>query len=83
MKLAPNILDILLERKFVKSKSEARRLIKQGAIRFKVNKDCGFRKTVWKIIDDVDWQPVFSGILKIGKRRFLRIITPWMKEEIR
>ena len=56
------ILDILVRTKVVGSKSEVRRLLKQGAITFNGQ----------KLLTE-DWK-ITEGILKIGKRRFLRLI---------
>ena len=55
------IMDVLLTTKLVASKNEVRRLLKQGAITHEGQK-----------IADENWQ-VQKGILKIGKRRFLRL----------
>ncbi len=56
--------DILLEQKLVSSKSEFRRLVEEGAVSFDNEK-----------ITDVSWQPSISGVLKVGKRRFLKLIV--------
>jgi len=56
------LLDVLIEARIVFSKNEARRLIKQGAISHDGIK-----------INDENWL-VQKGILKVGKRRFLRLI---------
>jgi tyrosyl-tRNA synthetase len=55
------IIDILVSGKMVASKNEARRLLKENALTHE-----------GKLIDDENWLPV-AGVLKIGKRRFLRI----------
>ncbi len=56
-----SILDILLQSKLAGSKSDARRLIDQGAVSLDNQK-----------ITDPD-QKIQNGILKIGKHRFLKI----------
>ena len=56
------IIDILVLAKMVESKNEVRRLLKQGAISHEGQK-----------ITDENWK-VKKGILKIGKRRFLKLI---------
>ncbi|MDP8213415.1 MAG: tyrosine--tRNA ligase [Candidatus Zapsychrus exili] len=55
------LVDILLKNKFVESKNEVRRLIKQGAITHDGKK-----------IGSEDFM-VKKGVLKVGKRRFLKI----------
>ncbi|MCK5082272.1 MAG: tyrosine--tRNA ligase [Candidatus Omnitrophica bacterium] len=56
------LADILLEKKLVASVREYQRLIKQGAVSYEGGK-----------ITDPNWAPK-AGILKIGKRRFLRLV---------
>ncbi len=56
------LIDILVVTHMVASKNEARRLIKEKAVTHEGNTVC-----------DEDW-PVIPGVLKIGKRRFLRLI---------
>jgi tyrosyl-tRNA synthetase len=56
-----SVLDILVESKFCESKSDARRLIDQGAVSLDGKK-----------ITDPD-QEMQNGILKVGKHRFLKI----------
>lgn len=56
------LADILLEKGLVASMREYHRLIKQGAVSFEGSK-----------LTDPNWVPK-EGILKIGKRRFLRLI---------
>jgi len=58
------LIDALVESKTVSSKSEARRLIEQGAI--KVND---------KPVTSVDAK-VEEGIVKVGKRKFVKITSP-------
>jgi len=53
----------LQETGLVKSGNEARRLIKQGAVFFEGTK-----------IDNEDFTPPAEGVLKVGARRFLKII---------
>ena len=56
------LVDILLGTKLVASKNEFRRLLGQGAVSFEGQK-----------IADEDWTPK-PGIVKVGKRRFVRLI---------
>ncbi len=56
------LADILIEKNLVVSSREFQRLLKQGAISYE-----GIKLT------DADWKPK-SGILKVGKRRFLRLL---------
>ncbi|MCA9401416.1 MAG: tyrosine--tRNA ligase, partial [Candidatus Omnitrophica bacterium] len=60
---ANSLLDVLVDRQLVPSKKEARRLLLQGAISFEGEK-----------ISDEDWT-LEPGMLKVGKRRFLKL-TP-------
>ena len=55
------LIDILAVTKMVSTKNEARRLLKEGA----VSRD-------GQAITDENWTPG-KGVLKIGKRRFLRL----------
>ncbi|MCR4337140.1 MAG: S4 domain-containing protein, partial [Candidatus Omnitrophica bacterium] len=55
------IIEILLKKGLVESKSEARRLLKQGGIAHDGQK-----------IESESWS-VVEGVIKIGKRRFLKI----------
>ena len=57
-------VDIIIESGQVKSKNEARRLIQQGAVEFEGVK-----------VSDINAQISSSGVLKIGSRRFLKIIV--------
>jgi len=57
------VVDICAESGLVKSKNEARRLIRQGAIEFEGNK-----------ITDIAAKINCGGALKIGSRRFLRVL---------
>ena len=59
-----NIVDILVAGGQVKSKNEARRLIQQGGIEFDNVK-----------VIDVNARISSSGVLKIGSRRFLKVIA--------
>ena len=56
-----NLLDVLVSCRLVVSKNEARRLLKAGAVAHEGNK-----------ISDENW-PLREGVLKVGKRRFLRL----------
>ena len=56
-----NLVDILLKLKFVASKNEARRLLKEGAVSHEGIK-----------VFDENWVPQ-KGVLKVGKRRFLKL----------
>ncbi len=56
------LTDVLVNLKFVESKNEVRRLVKQGAITHDGQK-----------IESENWR-VKEGILKVGKRRFLKLI---------
>lgn len=58
-----SIITILLDSGLVKSGNEARRLVKQGAIFFDGLK-----------IDSENFVPRKTGVLKVGARRFLKII---------
>ena len=56
------LIDVLMDAKLVTSKNEARRLLKQGAVSCNGNK-----------IEEENWV-VEEGVLKVGRRRFLRIL---------
>jgi tyrosyl-tRNA synthetase len=56
------LIDILVLAKMAASRNEARRLIKEGAVTHE-----------GKVVDDENWVPK-AGVLKIGKRRFLKLI---------
>lgn len=60
------IISILSKNNFIKSNSEGRRLIKQGAI-----------KIDGKILDELQYTVLFGSniTLKIGKRRFLKVMS--------
>ena len=59
------IVDILHDSEIVKSKSEARRLINQGAVSIGGE----------KIVDaNLSLNNKVDGIIKVGKRRFLKIV---------
>ena len=59
------IVDILHNSEIVKSKSEARRLINQGAVSFNAK----------KIVDaNLSLDNKINGVIKVGKRRFLKIV---------
>ena len=57
-----NLVEVLLSANLVSSKNEARRLLKQGSISFNGQK-----------IESEAWE-LRPGVLKIGKRRFLKLI---------
>jgi len=62
-----SIVDIISEAGLLQSKSEARRMIKQGAVKLDDEK-----------ISDIQAKLTYSDnehILKVGKRRFLKIIS--------
>lgn len=56
------IVDVLIESKLVASRNEARRLLQQGGISFQDTK-----------VTVENW-PLQEGVLKVGKRRFLRLV---------
>lgn len=58
------LVDIMFESSLVCSKSEARRLIKQSGVKFDN-----------EIIRDINYRVEKEGILKVGKRKFLKIIV--------
>jgi len=64
-KLSPgvNIIDIILKSGLAPSRNEARRLIQQGAVTLDNTK-----------IDKEDTVIISEGILKVGKRRFLKLV---------
>jgi len=57
------ILDLLMETGLVPSRNEARRLIQQGAVSLEGER-----------INQIDFSVEKSGVLKIGRRRFIKII---------
>ena len=63
LKNQENIIAILVNSGLVKSGNEARRLIKEGAVFFEDTK-----------INSIDFMPGQSGTLKVGTRRFLKLI---------
>lgn len=63
LKEKSNIVDILLESNLVASRNEARRLISQGGVYLDAQR-----------IEDKEAKILKGGILKVGKRRFLRLI---------
>ena len=60
-----NLVDVLLEAELVASKSEARRLIKQGGVTVDDQR-----------VEDVDYRLLSEGepVLRVGKRRFKKVI---------
>jgi len=60
-----SILDLLIEAKLTSSKSEAKRLVEQGAVRINNRVINSWRQEI----------KIQSGmVLQVGKRRFLRIV---------
>jgi len=59
-----NIVDLIFEAGLSRSKSDARRLIQQGAVRLNDEPVTGIETTV---------EP-HEGVLRVGKRRFLRLV---------
>ena len=57
------VIDLLFKLNFAKSKSEAKRLVLQGAVKFEDEK-----------IQDINFKIEKSGILKAGKRNYAKII---------
>lgn len=57
-----SLVDVLLENNLVESKSEFKRLIKENAIKFND-----------EVVVDVDFKLNKIGVVKVGKRRFLKI----------
>ncbi len=67
------IIKILTEAKLVRSSSEGRRMIKQGAVQVDGEK-----------ISDLDYQlpaPEKAYIIKVGKKRFVRLVSDNVREE--
>lgn len=62
-KISGNFLDIILALNFASSKSEARRLAEQGGVHFENEK-----------IYDLTITPDHEGILKVGKRKFAKLV---------
>lgn len=62
-KISGNFLDIILALNFASSKSEARRLAEQGGVHFENEK-----------IYDLTNTPDHEGILKVGKRKFAKLV---------
>jgi tyrosyl-tRNA synthetase len=58
-----NLVDFMAARDLCSSKSEARRLIKQRAVRFD-----------GQLIESPDFLLKDPGVLRVGKRRFIRLI---------
>jgi len=59
------LLDVLLKNGLVKSKTEFRRLVKDGAIKFEDGRK----------ITDGSYKIIAGAVLKVGKRRFIKINT--------
>jgi tyrosyl-tRNA synthetase len=66
------ILDLLRESKLTASNSDARRLVRQGAI--SLRKDEEEARKITSETDDVVLQAGHSYILKVGTRRFMKIV---------
>lgn len=66
-----DIIEVLTKAGIVDSKNEARRLLNQAAISIINSKDSSQTNTLDKAIIDLNSEPV---ILKIGKKRFIKII---------
>jgi tyrosyl-tRNA synthetase len=61
-----NVVDIIHAAGFVRSKSEARRLVQQGAVRLDGERVDSF---------EVEIAVEGEGVLQVGKRRFLRLVA--------
>lgn len=57
------LLDVLMLQKIVASKNEGRRLLKEGAVTHE-----------GVVVSDENW-PLKAGVVKVGKRRFLRLVV--------
>ena len=79
-----NIIDIMIENNLTGSKTQAKQLIQQKGVKYKTDEDSfgPSRKTHWQIIEEFDWQPLLSGILKVGKRKYLHLLLPWTVEKL-
>jgi tyrosyl-tRNA synthetase len=62
---ATNVVDIIHAAGFARSKSEARRLVQQGAVRLDGERVTGI---------DTEVEPEGEKVLQVGKRRFLRLM---------
>lgn len=60
-----NVLDLLFGQKMVESKSEARRMVEQGAVKINGNAEKDIKKII-KIKKEL--------IIQVGKRRFLKVV---------
>ena len=58
-----NLVDFMADKDLCSSKSEARRLIKQKAVRFD-----------GQLVESPDFILENPGILRVGKRKFIRLI---------
>lgn len=66
-----NLIDLLIERTLIPSKSEARRLIEQGGIHLNDEKLTALEQKIGDGLTPDAWR---SGVVvKVGKRKFLRI----------
>lgn len=59
------ISDILLEANLASSSGEAKRLIKQGAVRLEDK----------RILENISADNLSNGVLRVGRRRFLRLLS--------
>lgn len=66
-----NLIDLLIERKLIPSKSEARRLIEQGGIQLNQEKLTSLEATVGEGQTPSAWST--GMVVKVGKRKFLRV----------
>lgn len=67
-----DVIEVLLETKMTASKNEARRLLQQGSITMIDSKDAGN----WSVLsNNITFFSEPEIVLKIGKKRFLKIIT--------
>jgi len=67
LKPGQTLVDVMLQAEFVSSLSEARRLIKQGGVRL----DGATQDDQRKVLDIPK-----SQVLRVGKRRFVRLLPP-------
>lgn len=67
LKPGQTLVDVMLQAEFVSSLSEARRLIKQGGVRL----DGATQDDQRKVLDIPK-----SQVLRVGKRRFMRLLPP-------
>jgi len=63
-----NVVDIIYDAEFTRSKSQARRLVQQGAVRLDGEK-------IKDVGADIEVEPGEEKIFRVGKRRFLRLVA--------